>query len=198
MLASDVLYEARNGEQLLELLPRLTAAGGEIWLADPGRMTTADFIDPAAATWRIDAIPHDGPSHVSSTGSGSSSALSFLQRAVGLALGRALDEHAARHPAEDPARLVVLVLVVEARPGAAVQRREPLLDPRVRSRPGRVPSQTAWRGSSIRASYPLHLEVRVVQAERLVDAEALARLAAVDVAELAVDRHPVVVVAWGP
>jgi predicted nicotinamide N-methyase len=64
VLASDVLYEARNGEQLLALLPRLTAAGGEVWLADPGRMTTAGFLDPAAATWRIDAIPHDGPSHV--------------------------------------------------------------------------------------------------------------------------------------
>ena len=64
VLASDVLYEARNGEQLLALLPRLTAAGGEVWLADPGRMTTAGFLDPAAAMWRIDAIPHDGPSHV--------------------------------------------------------------------------------------------------------------------------------------
>jgi len=64
VLASDVLYEARNGEQLLALLPRLTAAGGEVWLADPGRMTTAGFLDPAAASWRIDAIPHDGPSHV--------------------------------------------------------------------------------------------------------------------------------------
>ena len=49
VLASDVLYEARNGEQLLALLPRLTAAGGEVWLADPGRMTTAGFLDPAAA-----------------------------------------------------------------------------------------------------------------------------------------------------
>ena len=34
VLASDVLYEARNGDALLPLLPRL---GGEIWLADPGR-----------------------------------------------------------------------------------------------------------------------------------------------------------------
>ena len=65
VLASDVLYEARNVEQLLALLPRLTAAGGEVWLADPGRTTTAaaSWIRPPR-TWRIDAIPHDGPSHV--------------------------------------------------------------------------------------------------------------------------------------
>ena len=37
MLASDVLYEARNGDALLPLLPRLIDARGEIWLADPGR-----------------------------------------------------------------------------------------------------------------------------------------------------------------
>ena len=36
VLASDVLYEARNGDVLLELLPRL---GPEVWLADPGRTT---------------------------------------------------------------------------------------------------------------------------------------------------------------
>ena len=37
VLASDVLYEARNVAPLLALLPRLTAAAGEVWLADPGR-----------------------------------------------------------------------------------------------------------------------------------------------------------------
>ena len=37
VLASDVLYEPRNGEALLPLLPRLVDARGEIWLADPGR-----------------------------------------------------------------------------------------------------------------------------------------------------------------
>ena len=36
VLASDVLYEPRNGEALLPLLPRLIDKG-EIWLADPGR-----------------------------------------------------------------------------------------------------------------------------------------------------------------
>jgi predicted nicotinamide N-methyase len=64
VLASDVLYEARNVEPLLALLPRLTAAAGEVWLADPGRAPAARFLESAAGVWRIDAIPHDGPGHV--------------------------------------------------------------------------------------------------------------------------------------
>jgi predicted nicotinamide N-methyase len=64
VLASDVLYEARNVPVLLALLPRLTAAGGEVWLADPGRAPAAGFLEAAAATWRVDAMPHDGPEHV--------------------------------------------------------------------------------------------------------------------------------------
>jgi predicted nicotinamide N-methyase len=64
VLASDLLYEARNVPALLELLPRLTAAGGEVWLADPGRAPAARFVEQAAAGWRIDALPHDGPAHV--------------------------------------------------------------------------------------------------------------------------------------
>jgi predicted nicotinamide N-methyase len=64
VLASDVLYEARNVAPLLALLPRLTAATGEVWLADPGRATAAGFLESAVERWRIDAIPHDGPEHV--------------------------------------------------------------------------------------------------------------------------------------
>jgi predicted nicotinamide N-methyase len=64
VLASDVLYEARNGDALLTLLPRLTAASGEVWLADPGRAPAARFLEAAGTTWRIDAIPHDGPANV--------------------------------------------------------------------------------------------------------------------------------------
>ena len=50
VLASDVLYEARNGDVLLELLPRL---GPEVWLADPGRPTAAPFLEAAASDWEI-------------------------------------------------------------------------------------------------------------------------------------------------
>ena len=40
VLAADVLYEARNREPLLALLPRL---GREAWIADPGRAAAAPF-----------------------------------------------------------------------------------------------------------------------------------------------------------
>ena len=48
VLASDVLYEERNGEALLPLLPRLVDARGEIWLADPGRPTADPFLERGA------------------------------------------------------------------------------------------------------------------------------------------------------
>ena len=41
VLASDVLYEPRNGDALLPLLPRLLGPRGEVWLADPGRVPAA-------------------------------------------------------------------------------------------------------------------------------------------------------------
>ena len=64
VLASDVLYEPRNVDALLELLPAVTAASGEVWLADPGRRPAARFLAAAERTWRVDAMPHDGPAHV--------------------------------------------------------------------------------------------------------------------------------------
>jgi predicted nicotinamide N-methyase len=64
VLASDVLYEQRNVAALLALLPRLTAAAGEVWLADPGRAPAARFLEAAADAWRLDTMPHDGPEHV--------------------------------------------------------------------------------------------------------------------------------------
>jgi predicted nicotinamide N-methyase len=50
VLASDVLYEARNVDALLELLPRL---GPEVWLADPGRPPAARFLQAAERDWAI-------------------------------------------------------------------------------------------------------------------------------------------------
>jgi predicted nicotinamide N-methyase len=41
VLGADLLYEARNAEQLAELLPRL---GGELLLAEPGRPYAKDFL----------------------------------------------------------------------------------------------------------------------------------------------------------
>src|SRR3954453_5338811 len=65
VLASDVLYEARNGEALLPLLPRLIDDKGEIWLADPGRPAAGAFLERAAARFTIDTraakeIPQGG------------------------------------------------------------------------------------------------------------------------------------------
>ena len=57
VLASDVLYEARNGEALLPLLPRL---GREVWLADPGRPPAARFLEDAARDWAISSRPIAG------------------------------------------------------------------------------------------------------------------------------------------
>src|SRR4051812_16630863 len=53
VLASDVLYGARNGEALLPLLPRLLAPRGEVWLADPGRPAAEGFLADAAEVFEI-------------------------------------------------------------------------------------------------------------------------------------------------
>jgi len=50
VLASDVLYERRNGDVLLPLLPRLAP---EVWLADPGRPAAAPFLEAARRDWEI-------------------------------------------------------------------------------------------------------------------------------------------------
>jgi predicted nicotinamide N-methyase len=54
VLASDVLYEARNGAALLPLLPRLIGPRGEIWLTDPGRSAAAPFFEAAAEAFAVE------------------------------------------------------------------------------------------------------------------------------------------------
>jgi predicted nicotinamide N-methyase len=54
VLASDVLYEARNADVLLHLLPKL---GTQVWLADPGRPPAARFLAEAARDWAITSRP---------------------------------------------------------------------------------------------------------------------------------------------
>jgi predicted nicotinamide N-methyase len=49
VLCADVLYEQRNADLLLELLPRL---GGELLLADPGRPFAAAFL----AHWDVEEV----------------------------------------------------------------------------------------------------------------------------------------------
>jgi predicted nicotinamide N-methyase len=49
VVGADLLYEARNAAQLLELLPRL---GGEVLLAEPGR----PFAGPFLAHWQVEEV----------------------------------------------------------------------------------------------------------------------------------------------
>ena len=50
VLAGDVLYEERNVDALLELLPRL---GNEVLVAEPGRSTAGRFFTGADGPWTI-------------------------------------------------------------------------------------------------------------------------------------------------
>jgi predicted nicotinamide N-methyase len=54
VLAADVLYEQRNVDDLVELLPRLT---GEVWLADPGRKHLPQFLERMEPGWDLHATP---------------------------------------------------------------------------------------------------------------------------------------------
>jgi predicted nicotinamide N-methyase len=54
VIASDVLYERRNGPLLLDLLPRL---GDEVWIADPGRRPADAFLEAARADWQLTSRP---------------------------------------------------------------------------------------------------------------------------------------------
>ena len=49
VLGADLLYEQRNADQLLELLPRL---GGYVLLAEPGRPFAKSFL----ARWTVDEV----------------------------------------------------------------------------------------------------------------------------------------------
>lgn len=54
VVAADVLYERRNAETIVPLLERVTAPGGGVLLADPGRAYLPHFRKLAeAAGWRL-------------------------------------------------------------------------------------------------------------------------------------------------
>ncbi|MEA2484396.1 MAG: hypothetical protein QOC55_2343, partial [Thermoleophilaceae bacterium] len=59
VLGSDVLYERRNVDQMLDLLPRLVDRTGEVWIADPGRETSMDFLERAQRDWTRRTTEHD-------------------------------------------------------------------------------------------------------------------------------------------
>jgi predicted nicotinamide N-methyase len=53
VIASDVLYERRNVDMLLDLLPRLVDETGEVLIADPGRAPAERFVEQAPAGWHL-------------------------------------------------------------------------------------------------------------------------------------------------
>jgi predicted nicotinamide N-methyase len=54
VLGADLLYERRNADQLLELLPRL---GADVLLAEPGRPFARGFLERASASWDVETTP---------------------------------------------------------------------------------------------------------------------------------------------
>lgn len=80
ILAADVLYEGRDVGPLLDLIERLLAPGGALWLAEPGRKTAQRFLDIAAAAgWESVTTSADGPWPDGST---ATVAIHSLQRAT--------------------------------------------------------------------------------------------------------------------
>jgi predicted nicotinamide N-methyase len=51
VLAADVLYERRNADELLALLPKL---GNEVLIADPGRPHAKPFFEHAGEDWTVE------------------------------------------------------------------------------------------------------------------------------------------------
>jgi predicted nicotinamide N-methyase len=62
VLAADVLYEARDVEPLRDLVNRIVAPGGTLWLAEPGRAPARRFVDEmTSAGWLDDVTSFSGP-----------------------------------------------------------------------------------------------------------------------------------------
>jgi len=53
VIASDVLYEPRNVDQLIELLPRLVDSRSKVLIADPGRSAAERFLELAPRRWEV-------------------------------------------------------------------------------------------------------------------------------------------------
>jgi predicted nicotinamide N-methyase len=57
ILGADLLYERRNADALLELLPQLAGPRTEIVIADPGRPPAARFLERAGARFSVSSNP---------------------------------------------------------------------------------------------------------------------------------------------
>ena len=60
VLGADLLYERRNADALLELLPRLAGPATEIVIAEPGRPPSDRFLEQAKQRWRVTSAPARG------------------------------------------------------------------------------------------------------------------------------------------
>ena len=77
ILAADVLYERRNVNALANTLPRLLALGGQVLLADPGRVYLGEFRDRMTeGGWSVAEL--EVREEVASPASGSVSRVSIL------------------------------------------------------------------------------------------------------------------------
>jgi predicted nicotinamide N-methyase len=54
VLGADLLYERRNVEALIELMPSLAP---EVLLGEPGRPYAAEFFELAASRWELEELP---------------------------------------------------------------------------------------------------------------------------------------------
>jgi predicted nicotinamide N-methyase len=67
ILGADLLYERRNAEVLLPLLPRLASPATDIWIADPGRPPAQRFLEQVRDTFELsssgDALLPQGGIH---------------------------------------------------------------------------------------------------------------------------------------
>ncbi len=61
VIASDILYEQKFHEPLLELIPRLVTRTGEIWIGDPGRSFMLDFVRLSQQWgWQVEIFDEQG------------------------------------------------------------------------------------------------------------------------------------------
>ncbi|CAN5591835.1 methyltransferase domain-containing protein [soil metagenome] len=62
IMAADVLYESRDIEPLIQLIDRLLAPDGQLWLSEPERKVASRFLDTLALRgWRFTTFTSDGP-----------------------------------------------------------------------------------------------------------------------------------------
>lgn len=62
VLAADALYEEEDVKPLLELVERIVAPGGELWLAEPGRVPAEHFVKAIRKRgWRGKDEEYDSP-----------------------------------------------------------------------------------------------------------------------------------------